>query len=76
MAAIDLIDLEGKTFGQWRVLYKGPSSTNPRWMCRCDKCGARQWIIGQYLRRSIRTACRVCKGKRIQRQIDRMTIHT
>ncbi len=46
-----LIDLTGKVFGNWIVLYRDMSveSTNVKWICQC-KCGTIQSVFGYKLK--------------------------
>ena len=57
-----LNDLTGKTFGNWKVLYRNGSS--PRnfalWHCKCMLCGQEKDVVGQSLTSGASTKCRNC----------------
>lgn len=58
-----LIDISGKKFGKWTVLYKtGRLSKSPSvyWMCKCD-CGTERNVRGSLLTEGLSTNCR-CVG--------------
>lgn len=66
-----LIDLTGKRFGTWTVLYRSgtyvshdKSHTIPVWRCRCD-CGATADVPGNNLRSGVSTGCKKCSGPKI-----------
>ena len=52
------IDLTGKTFGDWEVLYQAPPGNNgeTRWQCRCS-CGAEKVVTSYALRNGTSTSC-------------------
>ena len=54
------IDLTGKRFGALEVLRPAAGDERqygrPTWVCRCD-CGRECAVLGDYLRRGIRTSC-------------------
>ena len=52
------IDMTGKRFGRYTVLYrlKNDKHGNAMWMCRCD-CGAEKPVLGASLRKGIVVSC-------------------
>lgn len=64
-----LIDLTGKRFGEWTVLYRNPEnysapSYDPMWVCRCD-CGAVAVVHGGNLRYGKSTCCQKCRDGKL-----------
>lgn len=57
-----LVDLTGKTFGNWTVLYRNGSSKQKAaiWRCRCELCGKEYDVIGTALTYGSSTKCRAC----------------
>lgn len=55
------IDLTGKVFGRWTVLYYAGRSTNSLWFCKCE-CGAETVVAGPHLMRGKSIGCRRCSG--------------
>lgn len=52
-----LIDLTGKTFGNWEVISRAPSKgTSTMWLCRC-KCGIERDVSGNNLKRGNSISC-------------------
>lgn len=63
--ARQVIDLTGKRFGSWTVLYRYYENYtepphDPMWVCRCD-CGETAIVHGGNLRYGKSTACRRCR---------------
>lgn len=63
-----LIDLTGKRFGSWTVLYRHSENYreppyDPMWVCRCD-CGETAVVHGHNLRYGNSTTCRKCRDKK------------
>ena len=56
-----LIDLTGKRFGKWTVLYRTASSRNgaTMWMCRCE-CGVEKDVYGSHLTYGKSNGCLQC----------------
>ena len=66
------MDLTGKRFGDWTVLYEVQSPCNSRkWMCRCV-CGNERAVYQTNLIRGLSTGCRCRTSKETA---VRMTIH-
>lgn len=61
----DLIDLAGKKFGAWTVLYRTENDRNgaTMWMCKCD-CGTVSAIRGSTLKSGKSTGCHACLWNR------------
>lgn len=61
------VDLTGKTFGRWTVLYYiEPSERNlshrkAMWRCRC-KCGTEADVKGYNLRAGLSKQCKNCRA--------------
>jgi len=57
-----LNDLTGKTFGNWKVLYRNGSTPNKAsiWHCRCLLCGSESDVAGYSLTSGSSTKCRSC----------------
>ena len=60
-----LKNIEGKTFGNWLVLYRNGSSKNKSaiWRCRCLLCGQEKDVVGLSLINGHSTKCRACVPK-------------
>ena len=60
-----LIDLSGKHFGHWTVLYRDEGNTrkNIYWVCQCD-CGTIRSVAGTSLRSGISVSCGCEKDKK------------
>lgn len=57
------IDLTGKLFGKWEVLYRnGTKNTFAVWRCRCILCKKEHDIVGQTLVQGRSTKCRSCSA--------------
>lgn len=57
------IDLSGKQFGQWTVLYRDYDGTKPgatKWFCKCS-CGKISSVSSQSLRNGDSTKCNDCR---------------
>lgn len=50
------IDLTGKRFGHWVVLYETRVNNKIMWRCRCD-CGKEKNVSGNNLRRGVSSSC-------------------
>jgi hypothetical protein len=63
----EMIDLSGKQFGAWAVLYRMPMipRREVHWYCRCA-CGAEASVGGQSLRNGKSTRCFDCGRKAAQ----------
>ena len=64
-----VIDLTGKRFGSWTVLYRYSEHSKswphiPYWVCRCD-CGFTDVVLGSNLRYGKSTACRRCRSDKM-----------
>jgi len=58
-----MIDLAGKTFGEWTVLARGKSAHGSlHWRCRCS-CGTEREVDGPSLRYGRSTRCLSCKQR-------------
>ena len=57
------IDLTGKTFGKWRVLYYVGGSSQWYWLCICTSCGDKKNVAGSSLRGEYTRKCKSCGGK-------------
>ena len=57
-----LNELTGKTFGNWKVLYRNGSTPNKAaiWHCKCLLCGSEHDINGYTLTSGASTKCRAC----------------
>lgn len=55
---MQLVDLSGQQFGQWRVEYRAPNNVSgkPAWVCICQ-CGVKQVVSGGNLRSGRSTSC-------------------
>jgi hypothetical protein len=60
------IDLTGKRFGAWAVLYFGGANSSKQsvWVCRCD-CGTERLVNAQTLRAGLTKSCGCQKGEAI-----------
>lgn len=60
-----LIDLTGKQFGKWQVLYKSGMTANKAsvWRCKCTECGKEYDIVGATLRSGKSTKCLACSAR-------------
>ena len=60
-----LIDLNGKIFGKWLVLYRNGSTPNNAavWHCKCLGCGTEKDIVGATLIKGKSRMCRKCSAK-------------
>ena len=57
-----LNDLTGKTFGNWKVLYRNGSTKNKAaiWHCKCLLCDSEHDVVGASLTSGASTKCRAC----------------
>lgn len=53
-----VIDMTGKKFGRYTVLYRVKNDKNgmAMWMCRCD-CGTEKVVMGSSLRKGVTVSC-------------------
>jgi len=63
-----LIDLTGKRFGSWTVLFRHSENCpsyphGPMWVCRCD-CGGVYIVHGHNLRYGHSTCCHNCRDEK------------
>jgi len=67
-----VIELAGKPFGRWFVLWIDPDSRGrrggPRWVCKC-KCGHQQSVLGVALRQGTSKQCQKCAAKSRARKL-------
>ena len=55
------IDLQGKIFGDWKVLSRADDNS---WNCVCLACGTQRVVLGQNLRNGRSTSCGCNSGKK------------
>jgi len=66
----NLIDLTGKTFGQWKVVKRAgikrfPSGSRQAcWLCICMSCGKKKKVVSQALRTGVSSQCDRCRRKK------------
>lgn len=59
-----LIDLTGKKFGKWTVLYRTESCRSmTKWQCRCE-CGTEKSVYACHLRAGKSNGCHLCSTPR------------
>ena len=60
-----LVDITGKQFGYWKVLYRNGSTANKAsiWKCECTLCHKIYDVIGASLRTNKSTCCLSCSAK-------------
>jgi hypothetical protein len=56
---MSLIDLTGRTFGNWIVLRKGKTKNHAHWICKCS-CGDEYEVRSDHLRTGKSTQCTNC----------------
>ena len=56
-----VIDLLGKTFGEWLVIERDRCSDTTRWICKCS-CGKTASVSTQTLVRGASKRCKLCAG--------------
>ena len=65
------IDLTGRTFGRWTVLFRATPKGKPaRWRCRCV-CGVEKDVLGGHLRGGLANSCGC--GERERRSTSHVT---
>ena len=71
------INLEGNTFGEWKVISLAGKATsgNYKWLCECS-CGERKEIDGNSLRSGKSTKCRHCFTPVNKTKYSKDPIHT
>lgn len=62
------IDLTGKTFGYWKVLYRAKNNASGQayWHCLCTACGKEKDVSGHHLRDGHSTNCGCVKMEKMR----------